>query len=401
MLEWLDIARNQAEERFRSLPLPTANDENYRFTPTELPGASPSAGGAGGAISAEATMLDEQESGLLTISGEEANFQGAAPGVMFTDLYKAAVLGLDFVRQRLKDSQPFADDKFAQLTAARWKNGVFLHVPAGVKVAEPLRAAIASPCGEGHFRHLITVEDGAEVTIIQEHISEEETAFVSELLELKLGREAKVHWVIAQRLGTGTRGVFRQRIELGEGAELKVTPLHLGGASVQVRQEYAMGAESSLELAGAARGERTQHFDFWVDVKHHGSRSRSQLDMAFVMGGNAKAVFNGLLHVEKQAFDCSATQKSRSLLLGGKATVHSIPKLIIQTDQVKCGHGASISTVSSEQLHYLQSRGIPRMEAERMIVRGFTENVLERLPTDSLQGRADAALDRKEGSWLQ
>ena len=77
--------------------------------------------------------------------------------------------------------------------------------------------------------------------------------------------------------------------------------------------------------------------------------------------------------------------------------VHAIPKLIIKTDAVKASHGASVSSVSFEQLHYLQSRGIPRAEAERMIVRGFTEGVVERLPGEDLQGRADALLDQKQG----
>jgi Fe-S cluster assembly protein SufD len=84
-------------------------------------------------------------------------------------------------------------------------------------------------------------------------------------------------------------------------------------------------------------------------------------------------------------------------LLLGSGTVHSIPKLLIKTDAVKASHGASVATVSGEQLHYLQSRGITRADAEQMIVRGFTQGVVERLPTESLRGRAGALLDKKQG----
>jgi Fe-S cluster assembly protein SufD len=125
------------------------------------------------------------------------------------------------------------------------------------------------------------------------------------------------------------------------------------------------------------------------------------MEMGFVMGDSSRAVFNGLIQVRKGTNDCNSNQRSKSLLLGGKATVHAIPKLIIQTDAVKCSHGASVSSVNPEQIHYLQSRGISRSEAESMIIRGFTEPVLERLPTEGLAARAEAALDQKRGAWLQ
>lgn len=398
MSNWLEIARNQAEERYRSLPEPTPKDENFRFTKFDLPAAF---AGAVGDAPAELTTLDEEEGALLSLTGDEATLHGEAPGALFTDLFRATMMGSDSLRNRLKDGDLFLQDKFAQLTAARWQNGAFLHVPAGVKLAKPVRAAHHVGRGEEHQRNLILLEEGAEAVFIQESFSGAGDRFASELTEVRLGKNAKLHLVVLQRLGEGTRAIVRQRLELGEGAELKVTPVHLGGALVQVRQEARLGASSFLELEGAARGDGTQHFDFWLDADHAADRARSEMNFRFVMGGSSRAVFNGLLQIRKGANDCEASQKSKSLLLGTKATVHAIPKLIIQTDAVKCSHGASVSNVSAEQVHYLQSRGINRSEAESMIVRGFTETVLVRLPTESLHGRAEAALDKKQGSWLQ
>lgn len=399
MLEWLEIARNQAEERYRSLPLPSAKNENFRFSKLELPEGQ-AVSNEGEKVPVELSSLDEEEGALLSLHGEDSSFFGLAPGALFTDMLRAAVLGSDLMRARFKDSTLFAQDKFAQLTAARWRNGVFLHVPAGVKLEKPLRATVMASGSEDHSRNLFLLEEGAEATFIFESFSAESNAFSGELTEIRLGRGAKLHLVVLQRFSSNTTAVIRQRAEIGEGAELRVTPFHLGGAATQVRLESILAEEASLELVGAARGDSSQQFDFWLDADHQGSRSKSEMSFSFVMGDSSKAVFNGLIQIRPQAADCVASQKSKSLLLGLKATVHAIPKLIIQTDAVKCSHGASVSNVNPEQIHYLQSRGIPKVEAERMVVRGFTEPVLDRFPMEGLHGRAEAALDKKEG-WLQ
>jgi len=393
VLDWLQIARNQAEERFRSLPFPSAKDENYRFTPLEY---HPDGTVEAGALPAHVSALDADEAAVLVLDGEEASQSGAAPGVLFTDLLRAATLGSEPVRARLREEH-FRDDKFAQLTSARWKNGAFLHVPAGVKLAKPVRFVTHAAAADEHFRHVIVLEEGAEATLVQEGWSDEQARFLGELTEVRLGRGARLHWIVLQAFGEGTAVASRQRLDLLEEAALTFTPLHLGGRVVQVRQEtHLTGPDASFETRGAARGDGQQHFDFWLDARHESPRTRSEMHYSFVMAGKARGVFNGLIEVKHGASDCESAQRSKSLLLGG-ATVHSIPKLIIKTDAVKAAHGASVASVSGEQLHYLQSRGIPRAEAERMIVRGFTEAVVDRLPTESLRGRADALLDRKQG----
>ncbi len=396
-LDWMQIARNQAEERFRSLPFPSTKDENFRFTPLDYQGRAGEPGASAPALPAAIGTLDAEEDALLVIQGEEAVLQGKAPGVLFTDLLRAATLSADAVRGRLKGDDLFRDDKFAQLSAARWKNGAFVHVPAGARLAKPIRFVTTVPSTEEHYRHVIVVEEGAEAVVIQEGWSDAAARFLGEITEVKLGRNSKLHWIVLQQYGESTEAILRQRVELGEGAELRFTPLHLGGRLVQVRQEtHLAGESSSFETQGAARGDQHQHFDFWLDVRHASPRSRSKMDYWFVMAGKAKGVFNGQVEVKPNAADCESSQRSKTLLLGS-GSVHSIPKLIIKTDAVKCSHGASVSSVSFEQLHYLQSRGIPRVEAERMIVRGFTETVMERFPTESLRGRAEALLDVKQG----
>ncbi len=385
MLDWLQITRNQAEEKFRSLPEPTGKDENFRFTQIPLPNL-------GEAIESKAQDLGGEEKANLFLNQVQADKKGETVGI-FSDLPRALTLNTDLVKQKWKQDA-FANDKYSQLIFARWKNGTFYHVPSGMK-DEPVRTHSFVSKGENYYRHLIVLEDGAEATWIQESSGTEDEAFLGEFVEIQLGKNAKLHWVQLQRLGGNTRSVLRQRVVAGEGSKLKMTPLFVGGSQGQLRLESQLMENAEVELFGAARGEGNQHFDFWVDVLHLGSRSKSQMNFHFVMGGGSKGIFNGLIHIPKNSLGCEASQKSKTLLMGAKSTVHAIPKLIIQTDQVKCSHGASVSTVNPEQLHYLRSRGISATEAEKMIVAGFTEPVLERFPLESLQGRAEAALGRK------
>lgn len=402
MSDWLHIARNQAEERGTSLPLPSGKDENFRFTPMQDWKIGVSGLVASLDLPKEFSALDEEEAALLKVDGEDGESFGEVPGALFTDLLRAVVLGSESVRSRLRDGIVFRDDKFAQLAAARWKNGAFFHVPAGVKISKPVRVAWVPNEAEAYTRNLIVLEEGAEAVLVQESWTGEQEQFLTELTEVKLGKNAKLHWVILQRFGRASQVMVRQKVELAEGASLKLTPLHLGARKLQVRQHVEFqGPESNFETVAAARGDHDQHYDFWLDMDHAASRTESQMEYSFVMADRARAVFNGLIQVKKEALHCVAAQKAKSLLLSTKASVHAIPKLIIQTDEVKCNHGASVSSVNPEQLHYLQSRGIPRAEAERMIVRGFTESVVARFPTEALHDRAESLLDEKQGGVLQ
>jgi Fe-S cluster assembly protein SufD len=387
MLQWLDIARNQAEEKFRSLPAPNQKDENFRFTSLNFPEL-------GSAKGKEIQMPAEmEESAVLTLAQDLAERKGEVKGALFTDLIQAATLNGALLKQKLK-GDPFPQDKFSQLTLARWKNGTFLHVPAGVKMGT-VRTCAQIEAGENYYRHFIALEEGAEATWIQESTGSEEESFLGDLVEVQLGKGSKLHWIQFQRLSGNTKSVVRQKVLLGEGSHLKVTPLYIGGSLSQIRMDNQLEESSEIEMMGAARGEGNQHFDFWVDMNHVGSNSKSQMNFHFVMGGGSRGIFNGLIQIRKESLNCEASQKSKTLLLGAKATVHAIPKLIIQTDQVKCSHGASASSINPEQLHYLRSRGISASEAEKMIVSGFTEPVLDRFPVESLRGRAEAGLNRK------
>lgn len=389
---WLNQSREKAEQRFRGLPSPLASDEAYRFggmTDWESAAKGPSTPQT--SIAAE----ELEEGALLSLTESSLSLQGTADGFLFSGLERGA--DSDLVKPFRSVDSAFADDKFAQLAAARWQNGACLVVPAGKKLSEPVRISVSATASESNWRHLVALGKGAEATLVLENKGDDSSRLLSELVEIRLAEGAKLNWGVLQHNGKQTSAFHRHKAVLEKNSELRLSTVQLGGAKTQLRLDVELGEGAVLDAQAACRGNGNQAFDFWTDVTHAGAKSRSAMEFWYVMAGKARSVFNGLIQIKHGANDCEAAQRAKSLLLDAGASVHAIPKLIIQTDAVKCAHGASVSTVNPEQLHYLQSRGIPRTEAEQMIVRGFTEAVIARLPTAALYARADALLAAKQG----
>ena len=398
--------KKQAEARFQALPMPEAKDENFRFTNLEnfvFPN-SESKNEPHGKLPQEFQVCDEGEEILLTVQNENAKkvFAKAAKkqDIYFTDLLTAAEEKPELLQKYLPLAKDFEKDKFAQLTAARWQNGAFLFISKNTSVELPLRAALWKGKDNFYYRNIIVLEEGAQAKFIEELSGDDTDSLVAGSTEIFLGENAQLSYAQVQRLGRETKFFQRQYVHVGKNSHALLTPIYLGGKKGQVRQDIHYEAEGgNVEIKGAARGDHEQHFDFWMNANHEVPNTSSALDFWFVMADKARAIFNGMIRITHEGANTSAYQKCRSLMLSPKATVHAIPKLEIATDAVKCSHGASVSMINPEQVHYLQSRGIPREEAEQMIIRGFTEFVMERLPTEALYERVDALLSAKQAEF--
>lgn len=391
MEKWLTEQKTAAETRFQSIPMPVGKDENFQFL--DLSGMDMGKGSAadGTNLPTEFSSLEEGEAALVAINGAKASAYGKS-SAYFTDLLSALEEKPELVKKYLRDPAFYGKDKFAQLSAARWQSGVFLYVGRNMKVELPLRAALWSGVNPTHYRNILVLEEGAEVRFIEEFAGEGES-LATNLTEIFVEKNAKLIYSQVQRLPETTPFFLRQLIHIAAGGKVEQTPVFIGGKKGQLRQDvFCQGEGSAIEVVGAAHGDKDRQMDFWMNMEHAIPRTTSGLDFWFVMNDKARAVFNGMIRITKDGQETVAHQKCRSLMLSPKATVHAIPKLEIATDAVKCNHGASVSAINPEQVHYLQSRGIPKNEAEKMIIRGFTETVLSRLPTKALYERVSEVL---------
>lgn len=360
--------RAKAQERLAGLPLPTQKSEDYRFTSLKdmaLPAKAPA-------------------------KGVSSSTMGALPaGVTVGDVAKLPAL-----------PAAFEDDYFAQTTLSLADDVLFLCVAPGAKISETLRLNHLFDEGAGTMatRTVILVDEGASVSFAEEIGSASggsaPGALFLGLTQIIARTGSRVEVAQIQGLSRGAQCTLRLAVEAGEGAEVRVTPIQAGAAKSLFRMDATCAAPGSLiKVIGAVRTGGTQHCDVWVTSRHPAKNTRAELDLWSVAGGASKIVFNGNIVIPPTGILTEAYQKNKNLLLSRQAEINTVPKLEIATDDVKCAHGASVSSVSEEQLYYARSRGIAAAEAEEMIVRGFTAQATLHLPEDGLRERAEALLD--------
>jgi Fe-S cluster assembly protein SufD len=298
----------------------------------------------------------------------------------------------------VSDASP---DAFTILHDAFLAGGVFVHVPRGVAVAQPIVVVHwADGDGLASFPHtLVVAEEASEVTIVERHASPPKAAhFVDSVVELAVGDNAHVRHVTVQEYGAGTWSIALQRAHLGRDARLSSSAVALGGDYARLRTEARLdgqGAESDLLAVYFGDGEQMHDFRTFQD--HVAPRTRSDLLFKGAVEDTARSVYSGLIRIRPDAQKVEATQSNRNLVLSEGAGAESIPNLEIEADDVRCSHASTVGPIDDDQRYYLETRGVRPDDAERLIVLGFFEDVFARLPVPALATPLRRAVHEKVG----
>lgn len=414
---WLRERRMAAWERFQALPMPDPYREEWRrldHSRIGINGVRPFAS-APRRVSRPAdlpaamrALWDEREdaAGRLVqhnseVVHERLDAELRTKGVVFCDLHAAVREHEALVRDRLGTLVPDDEWKYVALNAALWSGGAFVYVPRGVEIELPLAYGVGvTEHGLAAFpRLLVVAERDARVTLIDEAWSPtfEGRGFASGVVELFAGDGAAIRYVNVQRWGRHVNNFATIRARLGRDAQLLAILVGIGGDITRHTLEVTLdqpGARS--EFLGVSFGDGSQHFDYTTLQDHIAEHTASDLLFKAALKDHAQDVWYGVVRIRPTAHNAEANQTSRNLLLSDHARAAPIPILEIEAwDVTRCSHGATAGPVDPEQLFYLQSRGIPRAEAERLLVEGFFADVLERIPSESLRGRVTRALNEK------
>jgi len=408
-LDWIEGYRKAAEARFSSIPKPHSKDENYKFTNLRDIDfdSHTKAVKKLSTIPVKSRMACTDEAALITVrSGSEkvditVNHKVPALLADFNTILKDTP---DLLYGRMEAPEVFKDDLFAQLACARWQNGILLYIPKGMKIEKPIRGLHFFDEESGSFYHRtqIIVAEGAEVTYIDEFASSntgDKNPFASGLIDIYVQPGGKLNYSQIQNFGPKVFSFVRENIVAEESAVINHTRIATGGSRSQTRTESdCQGPHARIKFLGAVRGDKQQSFDFWMTSKHDVTDTVSECDYYTVVADKARAQFNGTIHITPKGMRTDAYQRNKSMLLSERAEVCTMPKLDIRTDDVKCAHGASVSPVDETQIYYLQSRGIPKPEAELMIIDGFTAPVIAALPTETLRELVQEIFSQKKGT---
>ena len=380
-------------ERYQALPLPTTKDEHWRFT--DLRGFDPDAWSAGAIEQSEvASLLDLDVAAAATIDETAVRISevGSLPeGVRF---------------EPLQDDNPLVgslvapDDKLRAHNAAVWQNGLLVHVAQDVVLEKPLylRVSSTAPGGSLFWRVLVVAEPGSRFTLVQELTSadEELESYVNGVVEVVVRDGAKAEIVDVQRLSRKAWLFASFHASVERDAELDWVEGGFGSAKGKVWiQNDLAGRGATSRVTGAYFADGSQHLDYDTYQLHAAPDTTSDFAFKGALRDTAATVWRGMIRVEEGAQKTNAYQENRNLLLSKSAHADSIPGLEIMANDVRCTHGATLGQVDREQLFYLMTRGLSRAEAERLIVRGFFQDVLDRVELEPVREALSAALEAR------
>ena len=331
--------------------------------------------------------------------GSAAASIGSAEGAVVLPLKEASESRPELVEGRLGALAP-AGDPFVARNDDAWSDGVLVHVPAGVRVEEPIRIEV--PLSENgsalHWRTLVVLEEGAEAEIWEHWSSpdDEVDALLNSVVELHVGQAATLRYVNTQDISEKAWIFATQRAQIERDARLDWTALGFGSANGKVRMETNLaGPGSEARVTGGYAGGPGQHLDYDTTQEHAAPNTNSDLAFRGVLAASATAVWRGMIRVDPGAQQTDAFQESRNLLLSTEAHADAIPGLEIEADDVRCTHAAAVAQVDRDQLFYLTSRGLGEAEAKSLIIEGFLESLVERLAEGPVRDEVSAALERR------
>jgi Fe-S cluster assembly protein SufD len=376
--DWLSKLRRDASAAYREMPYPIGREETWRFTDVK-------------AIHPDAFRL----------TGDAALpiLEGSAPdGVIFCDLDTAVREHADLLEGRL-GSLIGETDPFTALSLAAHNGGTFLYVPAGAEIAAPFHAThTLEPDASGTAllpRTVVVVEDGARVVFNDVYSSGplDSPTLAAPVTEMFIGKGAEVGWVTWQDWGPGVRHVANVRARLDRDALLNTLVVTLGGDFSRTWKECTLAGENAQSyMYGLYFSHGSQQFEHWTMQDHVAPHCTSDLLYKGALTDTSQALYYGTIHIRPNAHHSDAYQANRNLALSPNARALPHPRLEIENNEVRCTHGVTVGQVSDEQLFYLESRGISRDDARRLIVFGFFNQVLDKVEWSGMQDQLAEAI---------
>ena len=405
---WLAQRRNTALATFEALGFPTVRDEDWKYTNVRN-------------IERRTFALSESPSNADAIRDAvaELNYDAAQVIAPLVDGFPCAGQQLDTlppgatllpladalahpdhtatVQAHLGQVADASTDGFAAMNATRLAEGYYLHVAAGVKIEQPitiLSIALAEQEFAANPRHLVVLEERADAHVVEHCVSVTKSAYLhNTVTEVVLHPHATLEHTKLQEESHQAFHIATLEAHLETNAKMTSHAMSVGGAIARYDiNVHLRGEHASCVLNGLYLGSGRQHVDFHTRIHHVEPNCNSEQLYKGVLGGSARGVFNGQVHVHAHAQKSDAQQSNHNLLLSRNAEIDTKPQLEILADDVKCSHGTTVGQIDNNMLFYLRSRGVPEVQARGLLTYGFAQNLVERLTIAPLAARMERIL---------
>jgi Fe-S cluster assembly protein SufD len=385
---WLAVARTRAWEQYAAAAYPTRKEELWKYTDLSR-------------INWDSYQWGVTEAVLVNALPKTAQDQG----VIFSTLADALKQHPELVQKYLGRITDTVNGKYGVENLALTDRGLFCFVPKGVKVEAPIHGEYRSTQdGATLFpRTIVVLEEGAEATFFDHYTSPNVQGtphgYCNARVELYVAANARLHYLQLQNWHSGMLHLLEQHTELGRDAYLSATTITLGAHIAKSTIGANLNEPGAVSyLFGLGYANEKQQFDHHTMQTHLAPQTTSDLLYKMAITDHAKSTYTGIITMSPAAQKADAYQSNKNILLSKTARANTEPKLEILANDVRCTHGASVGNIDNEQLYYLQSRGLSHEDARDMIVHGFFEDLIGKLPNSELQTAVRAAVNAKLGT---
>lgn len=409
--EWMLDLRLEALEKASSLPLPKVEKTNIRFwnfTDFQPYTEEPMLSQFHELPEVVRSFAEAQENrrNLVFQHNSTVVYNELMPelqekGVIFTDLHTALREHGDLVKKYFMSEVIRPDEhRLTALHAALWSGGVFLYVPKNVELEVPIQSLLwTDKSGAGLLPHLlIVVEDNSRLTYLDNYVSAEgvENIVHNGVTELYVGAGASVQYATLHHYDAGVIDVSLRRavVERDGRMEWIVGDLN-NGNTISDNLTVLKGDGSEGYVKSITIGSGTQENNITSNMRHYGQHTPSDILARGVMKDSASTILNSITKIEKGAAKADGQQTGRVLMLNEKARGDANPILLIDEHDVSAGHAATVGQIDPIQVFYMMSRGLTRQEAERLIIYGFLNPLLEDIPIESVVTQLKQVIERK------
>jgi Fe-S cluster assembly protein SufD len=399
---WLQDLRDRGASRFAALGFPTVRDEDWRFTniaPIATAEFRPTGADAARATEEELAgyLYSDAEHRIVVVNGrfvpELSRAHGLPAGVRVGSLAAAVTEQAEVVQRYLGQLADFGTKAFTALNTALAADGAYAYIPDGVVLEQPLHllfVTTASPTSGPimtNVRTLIIAGDRSQSRIVETYVGTGGSAyFTNAVTEIFAGEGSVVDHYKVQQESVDAFHVATMQVHSARNANFSSHSFSLGGKLVRNDASALLdgeGAECTLNGLYLADGDRL--VDNHTTIDHAKAHCPSHEIYKGILGGKARAVFNGKIIVRQDAQKTDAKQTNRALLLSDNASINTKPQLEIFADDVKCTHGAAIGQLDEDAIFYLRARGLTYFEARDMLIHAFAGDILDRVKVEPLR----------------
>lgn len=409
--DWVLERRLEAWGWFEKMEIPGEKEEPWRYTNlarmkfklddfSPIPNMSTEHAGAkqNAQLSPDPSGEGHQSGAGVTVAPVDLELDSG--GVIITDIHTAIAEHPELVRPHLFAQYNTSSHIFSALHGAFFAGGLFIYVPKGKTLALPVGYDCRiDQAGAAVFPHtLIVNEENSEVCYLERFFSSglDGQGLSVSAVEVSGGQASRGFVASVQDYSKGVWHFQNHSYRTARDANFKSLVLTLGGTfSRSEATATIQGEGNSVDMMGIYVAGEGQHFDFRTMQDHAAAHSTSDLLYKGALKGNARTVYSGQIHVRPEGRETDAYQTNRNLVLSDHAMANSKPELEIENNDVRCSHAASVGQMDENEVFYLQSRGIDRVAAERLIVKGFLEEVLGKVGRKDIQGMVEQLLKEK------